>query len=181
MLQGDFHGAVRYPTERDQGGVFFLNDTDEKSNNAVLETLSSKHHPDVKTPEASTLHPYSEVPDFNDINVTEDMVELVARCLYAGPSGTHSILLQHWLLRNGESSHQLCIVVVLTGYQMNFHEEAKEACGIDQLCVGLEASIEGGIHAINHLWKENEEENDWGFVLFDAWNAFNKMNQIAMM
>jgi hypothetical protein len=31
-------------------------------------------------------------------------------------------------------------------------EDAKEACGIDQLCAALEARIEGGIHTINELW-----------------------------
>jgi hypothetical protein len=59
--------------------------------------------------------------------------------------------------------------------------EAKEACGIDQLCAGLEAGIEGGIHAINHLWKEHEEDNDWGFLLVDAKNTFNEMNRVAML
>jgi hypothetical protein len=29
--------------------------------------------------------------------------------------------------------------------------EAKEACGIDQICAGLEADIEGGIHAMQAL------------------------------
>jgi hypothetical protein len=33
--------------------------------------------------------------------------------------------------------------------------EAKEACGINQLCAGLKACIiEGGIHATNQLWEE---------------------------
>jgi hypothetical protein len=40
--------------------------------------------------------------------------------------------------------------------------EAKETCGIDQLCTGLEAGIEGGIHVINQLWKEYAGHNDLG-------------------
>jgi hypothetical protein len=32
-------------------------------------------------------------------------------------------------------------------------DEAKEACGIDQLCAGLEARIKGDIHAIYKLWQ----------------------------
>ncbi len=37
--------------------------------------------------------------------------------------------------------------------------DAKEACGIDQLCTGLEeAGIEGGIHAIQALWDLHETE-----------------------
>jgi hypothetical protein len=112
MLQGDICGAVRYLTERDQGGILFPNETDEKSGDTVLETLKSKH-PDATIPAASTLHPYSEVPDFNDIDVTEDVVESVARRLRgcAGPSGTDSLSLQHWLLRYGESSRQLRVAV----------------------------------------------------------------------
>jgi hypothetical protein len=74
----------------------------------VLETLQSKH-PDVMIPEDSSLQPYPSLPDFNDINVTEDVVKLVASCSSgcAGPSGTGSLLLQHWLLRFEEISRQL--------------------------------------------------------------------------
>jgi hypothetical protein len=39
-------------------------------------------------------------------------------------------------------------------------EEAKDACGIDQVCAGLEAGIEGSIHDINELWDEHEEEEE---------------------
>jgi hypothetical protein len=49
----------------------------------------------------------------------------------------------------------------------------KEACGIDQLCAGLEARIEGGIHAINEVWQEMKEEEDS--------NALNELNWTAMM
>jgi hypothetical protein len=60
-------------------------------------------------------------------------------------------------------------------------EEAKEACGIDQLYAGLKAGIEGDIHAINKLWQEMKEEEDWGFLLIDASNAFNELNRTAML
>jgi hypothetical protein len=49
----------------------------------------------------------------------------------------------------GESWIQLiskCVLNITGG-------EAKEACGMDQLCVGLESSIEGGIHAMRLLWE----------------------------
>ena len=59
--------------------------------------------------------------------------------------------------------------------------EAKELCGIQQLCAGLEAGIEGGIHAIDELWKKHEEEEEWGFLLVDASNAFNELNRTAML
>jgi hypothetical protein len=48
----------------------------------------------------------------------------------------------------GEIWRRVCAKTVL----LVAGEEAKEACGIDQLCAGLEAGIEGGIHAINELW-----------------------------
>ncbi len=59
--------------------------------------------------------------------------------------------------------------------------DAKERCGIDQLCAGLEAGMEGGIHAIDKLWKQNKEEEEWGFLLIDASNAFNEINRTSML
>ena len=34
--------------------------------------------------------------------------------------------------------------------------EAKEACGSEQLCVGSEAGIKGGIHIAQQAWKDNK-------------------------
>jgi hypothetical protein len=33
-------------------------------------------------------------------------------------------------------------------------------CGIQQLCAGLEAGIEGSIHAIDELWKQHEDDDE---------------------
>jgi hypothetical protein len=41
--------------------------------------------------------------------------------------------------------------------------EAKETCGIDQLCAGLEAGIKDSIHAIQALWNLHEMEEQWEF------------------
>ena len=60
-------------------------------------------------------------------------------------------------------------------------DAAKEVCGMDQLCAGLEAGIKGGIHAMNHMWEVNKMEDEWGFLLIDAKNAFNKFNQHLML
>jgi hypothetical protein len=60
-------------------------------------------------------------------------------------------------------------------------KEAKESCSIDQLCAGLDAGIEGGIHAVDHMWKVHRMEEEWGFLLIDTCNAFNEQNQIAML
>ena len=59
--------------------------------------------------------------------------------------------------------------------------EAKEACGMDQLCAGLEAGTEGGIHAMQNLWDLHQRDEDWGFLLIDAKNAFNELNRTAML
>jgi hypothetical protein len=55
--------------------------------------------------------------------------------------------------------------------------KAKEVFGIQQLCAGLE----GSIHVIKELWKQHKEEEEWGFLLVDASNAFNKLNWMAML
>jgi hypothetical protein len=58
---------------------------------------------------------------------------------------------------------------------------AKEACGIDQLCAGLESGVEGAIHAMQHMWELHKAEEEWGFLLIDARNAFNEQNRTAML
>ena len=35
--------------------------------------------------------------------------------------------------------------------------EAKEACGKDQICVGSEAGIDGGIHVMQILWQHHDQ------------------------
>ena len=59
--------------------------------------------------------------------------------------------------------------------------EEKEACRKEQLCVGMEAGIEGGIHAVRLLWHQHAQEEDWGFLLIDACNAFNEENRTTML
>ena len=59
--------------------------------------------------------------------------------------------------------------------------EAKDACDTTQLAGGLEAGIEGAIHAMHVLWDEHKKEDDWGFILIDACNAFNEENRTAIL
>ena len=54
--------------------------------------------------------------------------------------------------------------------------EATEACGTHNLCGGLEAGIEGGIHSAKQTWEQMNAEEDVGFTLVDARNAFNEIN-----
>ena len=61
---------------------------------------------------------------------------------------------------------------------------AKEACGIDQLCAGLESGIEAAIHAMNQQWDLHtihKAEEEWGFLLIDAKNAFNEQCRTMML
>ena len=60
-------------------------------------------------------------------------------------------------------------------------QEDNAAYNKEQLTGGVESVIEGGIHAMRLLWSQNSQEDDWGFLLIDAWNAFNEENQIAML
>ena len=60
-------------------------------------------------------------------------------------------------------------------------EEAKEACGTEQICGGLEVGIEGGVHAVRLLWQQHAQEEDWGFLLIDMHNVFNENNRTAML
>ena len=66
-------------------------------------------------------------------------------------------------------------VLVVTGV------EAKEAFGTEQLCGGLKAGIEGGVHMVRLLWQKHAQEEEWRFLLIDAHNAFNEENQTAML
>ena len=59
--------------------------------------------------------------------------------------------------------------------------EAKAACRTIQLAGGVEAGIEGAIHAIHILWEEHTQEEDWVFLLIDARNSLNEENRTAML
>ena len=66
-------------------------------------------------------------------------------------------------------------VLVVTG------AEAKEACSTEQLCGGLEAGIEGGIHMLRLMWQKYTQEKDLGFLLIGVCSAFNEENRTAML
>ena len=59
--------------------------------------------------------------------------------------------------------------------------ESKASCGTTLLSGGVEEGIEGAIHAMRVLWEEHQTEEDWGFLLIDARNAFNEENRISML
>ena len=59
--------------------------------------------------------------------------------------------------------------------------DVKDVCGEEQLASGLEAGIEGGVHAMNELWKTHADEDDWGLLLVDAANAFNAISRRVVL
>ena len=59
--------------------------------------------------------------------------------------------------------------------------KAKSAWGTTQLAGGFEAGIEGAIHEVHALFEEHRKEEDWGFLLIEACNAFNEENRTAML
>jgi hypothetical protein len=83
VLRGNIRGAVRYLTEREKGGILYPDDTDEKSGTSVISVLESKH-PDARIPDADAMPAYPTLPDFVDLDITEDSIEIVARCLSGG-------------------------------------------------------------------------------------------------
>ena len=60
-------------------------------------------------------------------------------------------------------------------------DEAEIVCGADQLCSGMRAGIEDGIHAMCMQWDADGELENQGFLLVDAKNAFNSQNQLMML
>ena len=51
----------------------------------------------------------------------------------------------------------------------------------DQLCAGLKVGIYGTVYRVQAIWDKNLTTEDWGFLLVDANNAFNEINQIGML
>jgi len=50
--------------------------------------------------------------------------------------------------------------------------DAALVCGSDQLCVSLQAGIEGAIHAMTELFAAHQADaNGWGVLLVDTANA----------
>ena len=173
----------------------------------MLEMLHAKH-PDARPPSASCLDAYpGPPPEMVPVDITDDVVTAVAGCLSggAGPGGTDSISLQHWLLRFGAASGELRLIVAEVGEWISNRpppwaayralmsgrlialdkspgirpvginetwqrllakcllgvsgQEAKTACGTDQLAGRVEAGIEGEIHAARLQWAQHTDED----------------------
>ena len=78
-----------------------------------MEVLCNKHPEDRPLTTASLeLYPYRP-PELVLVDITNDMVTAVAGRLSegAGPGGTDSVSLQHWILHFGAASGELRLVV----------------------------------------------------------------------
>ena len=78
-----------------------------------MEVLRTKH-PGARTPTAASLDCYKgRPPELTPVDITEDTVTAVAGRISggAGPGGTDSVSLQHWLLRFGAASAELRLIV----------------------------------------------------------------------
>ena len=58
--------------------------------------------------------------------------------------------------------------------------DLEELCGVDQLCTGLKAGVEGAIHAMRELYNEKSGLG-YGLLLVDARNAFNSFSRVAVL
>ena len=195
----------------------------------MLEVLRT-NHPEARTPTAACLDSYTgRPPELTPEDITDNTVTAVAWRLLggAGPGGTDSVSLQHWILRFGAESAELRLIVgdfvewlgngrppwvayraLMSGRIIaldnqpgirpvgvgeTWHRmmtkcllkvagpEANTACVTTQLAGDLEAGIEGAIHEMRVLWEEHKKEEDWGFLLIDARNAFNEENRTVMI
>jgi hypothetical protein len=102
VLQGKLRTAVCWLTEREKGCVLKPRDRDDKTGENIFNVLQSKHT-DARVPDASEMEDYETLPDFVDLDITEEIVEQVARQLSGGtgPGGLDAQAIQQWLLRFG--------------------------------------------------------------------------------
>ena len=59
--------------------------------------------------------------------------------------------------------------------------EATMECQDDQMCAGLNEGINIAFHGVQYIWDEKLTTEDWGFLIVDANNAFNKINRVGML
>ena len=79
----------------------------------MIEVLRTKH-PEDQTPIAASLESYPGHPlELTPVDITKNTVTAVAGRLWggAGPGGTDSMYLEHWLLRFGAASAELRLIV----------------------------------------------------------------------
>ncbi len=88
---------------------------DTKTGEYVIDVFKAKHL-DAQILDASELEDDKKTPNFVDLDITEKVVERVARRLSrsAGPQGSDAQSIQHWLLQLGAASQVLCFGLFVT-------------------------------------------------------------------
>ena len=108
VMEGRMRAAIRWATERENGGPLMSHDWDPKGERSVFETLKILH-PDRKVPEPDDLCDYGEMPPMGKLEIPSDTVEVVAHHLKGsgGPSGTDGASMKKWILHFGPVSRKL--------------------------------------------------------------------------
>ena len=105
--------VVRWINEREKGGIMHPGDACSNTGKPVLDVIVSKQ-PEAHAPSSTSLDAYpGRPPELVPVNFLDGTVIEVVQCLSggAGPGGTYSIILNHWLLRFIEASGDLRIIV----------------------------------------------------------------------
>ena len=103
--------------DRGKGGVLPPEEHCTKTGERVLEVLRTKN-PDARPPSAACLNAYpGKPPEMVPVDIMDDVVSSVIGRLSggAGPGGTDSISIQHWLLRFGAASGELRLIAAEVG------------------------------------------------------------------
>ena len=102
---GHLRKAVCFITDRDGGHVLSPEDINSKLNQPVKDVMDGKH-PRRRDIDANHLEEYEELPKFQEVVITGEMVERVAKKL-SGSGGLvnfDSIAMKHLLLNHGNHS-----------------------------------------------------------------------------
>eukprot|EP00978_Attheya_sp_CCMP212_P042445 scaffold258630_cov55-Attheya_sp.AAC.1 len=188
MVQGKLRQAVRFITEREKAGIMLPTDIDEKSGLPVIDALRSKHPP-ARVPEVEDLEEYDTLPEFVRVDITDETMENVVRRLSGALPGqeartgcyvTAALAASIWL---GESTfvtlagiRPIGVGVVTTHYQGQFNGDGRSGKGSlwQQSTVCWIGSRSGKCHSCHAThFEEHKMEEDWGFLLVDATNAFS--------
>jgi hypothetical protein len=85
-LQGKLQAVVHWITKQEKGRILLLDDIDAKTGYTNMELLQSKHPDAQHMPDACDLKVYGNTPDFIELDITEEVIKQVARCL-SGSAG----------------------------------------------------------------------------------------------
>ena len=112
VLSGKLCQAVRWATNREDGGCLLLGDKCTKTGRPVADVLRKKHPdmraPSMDNPTCAAFEVYQDIPKPVPLNFTEDDVTWVASKLSgaAGALGEEVTELRNWILCFGCASEE---------------------------------------------------------------------------